>query len=92
MINSQEMIDDLYGILLKLKTKEDCKILLDDLCTFKEVEQMAQRIRAAQLLLEGNTYAQVIAYTDISSATLSRISRCIHHGSGGYFKFLDKKQ
>lgn len=91
MINSKEMIDALYDIILKLESKDDCQILLEDLCTFKEVEQMAQRIKAAQLLLEGNTYSQVIAQTDISSATLSRISRCIQHGSGGYSKFLQDK-
>ncbi|UKI14184.1 MAG: YerC/YecD family TrpR-related protein [Clostridiales bacterium] len=60
----------------------------EDLCTYKEIEQMAQRITAARLLLEGNTYARVIERTDISSATLSRVSRCIQHGSGGYKKFI----
>lgn len=83
-----EMIDLLYGTLVKVKTKEDCALLLEDLCTINEVLQMAQRVKAAQLLLEGNTYAQVIAKTDISSATLSRVSNCIRHGKGGYKKFV----
>jgi len=85
---SGEMIDLLYGTLIKLNTKEDCALLLEDLCTINEVLQMAQRVKAAQLLLEGNTYAQVIAKTDISSATLSRVSNCIRHGRGGYKKFI----
>ena len=63
------------------------RALLEDLCTRKEVEQMAQRIRAARLLKEGKTYQQVIAETDISSATLSRVSRCLQYGSG-YRKLL----
>lgn len=84
-----DMIDGLYNALIKLSTKEDCELLLSDLCTVNEVLQMAQRIRAAELLLEGNTYAQVIAKTDISSATLSRVSSCIRHGKGGYKKFVD---
>jgi TrpR-related protein YerC/YecD len=83
-----EFIDELYSVLIKLETKEDCKALLADLCTYKEIEQMAQRIKAAELLLEGKTYSQVIVATDISSATLSRVSRCIQHGSGGYKKFV----
>ena len=48
---------------------------------------MAERLQAAKLLMEGNTYNQVIAQTDISSATLSRVSRCVQYGSG-YTKFL----
>lgn len=82
-------INELYEIIIKLKSIEDCKVLLDDLCTFKEVEQMAQRAYAAKLFLKGRTYSEIINETDISSTTLSRISRAITHGSGGYKKFLD---
>ena len=63
------------------------KALLSDLCTVKEIEQMAQRVKAAKLLIEGKTYNQVIEETDISSATLSRVSRCVQYGEG-YSKFL----
>lgn len=87
----ENRIEELYEILLKLKTKEDCAALLSDLCTFKEVEQMAQRAYAAKLFLKGNTYNKITQETDLSSATLSRISRCINHGSGGYTKFIDPK-
>jgi TrpR-related protein YerC/YecD len=83
----REMVDELYDILLKLETKEDCQILLEDLCTKKEVEQMAQRVRAARLLSAGNTYVEVIEKTDISSATLSRVSKCLQYGAG-YKKFI----
>lgn len=81
------MINDVYHLLANIKTADDVKILLDDLCTNKEIEQMAQRIVAARLLLEGKTYNQVIEKTDISSATLSRVSRCVKYGEG-YKKFL----
>lgn len=77
----------LYDVLVKVSTPEECSALLEDLCTVKEVEQMAQRIKAAQLLIEGKTYAQVMEETDISSATLSRVSRCVQYGSG-YSRFL----
>lgn len=83
----EKEINDLYELFVSLKSVEDCKDLLEDLCTYKEVEQMAERIRAARLLMEGKTYQEVIALTDISSATLSRISRCVQYGKG-YSKLL----
>ncbi len=78
----EKEINDLYELFVSLKSVEDCKDLLEDLCTYKEVEQMAERIRAAKLLMEGKTYQEVISVTDISSATLSRISRCVQYGKG----------
>ena len=82
-----KMIDDLYDLIASLKSREDCRALFSDMCTNKEIEQMAQRIYAARLLIEGKTYNQVIEETDISSATLSRVSRCVQYGEG-YRKFL----
>lgn len=84
---SKEMIDDLYKLIVSVSSVEDCKDLFDDLCTVKETEQMAQRVRAAKLLIEGKTYNQVTEETEISSATLSRVSRCVQYGKG-YTKFL----
>ena len=81
-ISRQEKIDALYALIAKLENPEDCRALFDDLCTVKEVEKMAERVYAARLLMEGKTYNQVIAETDISSATLSRVSRCVQYGSG----------
>ena len=75
-------LEDFYNLILSLKTVDDCKILFEDLCTYKEVEQMAQRICAAKLLMEGKTYEEVIKVTDISSATLSRVSKCVKYGKG----------
>lgn len=85
---TKEDIDNLYKVLIRLQTLEDCKDLFADLCTNKEIEQMAGRIKAAKLLEEGKTYNQVIEQTNISSATLSRVSRCVQYGKG-YRKFLD---
>ena len=81
------MIEELYDTLLSLQTQEDCKAFFADLCTDKEIDQMAQRVRAARLLKEGKTYAEIIEETDISSATLSRVSRSLQYGDG-YRKFL----
>ncbi|MDO4501428.1 MAG: YerC/YecD family TrpR-related protein [Erysipelotrichaceae bacterium] len=77
-----KMIEDLYEVLLSLESKEECAKLLEDLCTKQEVEQMACRIKAARLLMENKTYNEVIEKTNISSATLSRISRCVKYGEG----------
>ena len=75
-------ISNLFKAILALKTEQECQDFFDDLCTNKEIEQMAQRVCAAKLLMEGKTYNQVIEETDISSATLSRVSRCVQYGKG----------
>lgn len=77
-----EKIAALYRIIAGLQTPQECELLFADLCTNKEVEKMAERLHAAKLLLEGKTYNQVIEETDISSATLSRVSRCVQYGKG----------
>ena len=82
-----KMIDELFELITAIDNKEDCKSLFEDLCTNKEIEQMAQRIKAAKLLIEGNTFNQVTEKCDISSATLSRVSRCVKYGKG-YNKIL----
>ena len=78
----QERIEILYRLIAAIDHVDDCRALFDDLCTVKEVENMAERCYAAKLLMEGNTYNQVMAQSDISSATLSRVSRCVQYGKG----------
>ena len=85
----QDRINDLYQLLAQISDPEDIRLLLDDLCTRKEVENMAERVFAAKLLMDGNTYNQVMAQAEISSATLSRVSRCVQYGKG-YSKLLEK--
>ena len=77
----------LYELIAGIDDPEDIRALFDDLCTRKELEKMAERVFAAKLLLAGNTYNQVIQQADISSATLSRVSRCVQYGTG-YAKLL----
>ena len=73
---------DLCQLLADIRDPGDIAALLQDLCTAKEIENMAERCYAAKLLLAGNTYNQVMAQAKISSATLSRVSRCVQYGSG----------
>ena len=72
----------LYELIAGIQDPEQIRDLFDDLCTRKEIANMAERVFAARLLLEGNTYSQVMSQAEISSATLSRVSRCVQYGSG----------
>lgn len=82
-----EMIEDLCQVLASIDNPEDIRLLLDDLCTIKEVEQMAQRIKAVRLLKENKTYTEIMKDLDISSTTLSRVSRALQYGKG-YSRFI----
>ncbi len=75
-------LQSLCATLAEVSDPEQVRALLDDLCTRKELDNMAERLFAAKLLLEGKTYSQVMAQSNISSATLSRVSRCVQYGKG----------
>lgn len=81
-ISNKEKIRDLFQLITDLDDIKDCEKLFEDLCTRKEVQKMADRVYAAKLLLAGKKYTEVIEETNISSATLSRISQCVQYGSG----------
>ena len=87
--HNENELEMLYELIPLIESREDCRELLEDLCTYKEINAMAQRLHAARLLLEGVTYEQIIEKTGISSATLSRVSKCVKYGSG-YKKLLTK--
>ena len=72
----------LYELIASIEDVESCQAFFEDLCTAKELENMAERCWAAQLLMEGRTYNQVMEQSAISTATLSRVSRCVQYGSG----------
>lgn len=88
-MSREDKLTKLYSVIMKLETQEECRAFFSDLCTDKEQEKMAERIYAAELLMEGKTYSQVMELSDISSATLSRVSRCVQYGEG-YSKLLKK--
>ena len=90
LIPKQQRINALYDLIASIDDPEDIRALFDDLCTRKEIDNMAERVFAAKLLLQGNTYSQVMSQADISSATLSRVSRCVQYGSG-YATLLKEK-
>lgn len=84
--------DALFRAILSLESIEECYDFFEDLCTMKELADMAQRIEAANMLLAGKTYEQIVKNVEISTATISRINRCIQYGSGGYAKILKRAQ
>ena len=88
---NQDKIQQLYQLIADIQNPEDIGALFDDLCTRKEVVNMAERVFAARLLMEGNTYNQVMARANISSATLSRVSRCVQYGNG-YSRLLKNRE
>ena len=87
LLDKYQKIDALFDLIARITDPADCKALFQDLCTAKEIENMAERVYAARLLLEGKTYNQIMELADISSATLSRVSRCVQYGEG-YSKLL----
>ena len=85
-----ETVDALFDAILSLESREECYAFFEDLCTVKEISDMAQRLEAAKLLLGGRTYDQIVKEVEISTATISRINRCIQYGTGGYQSVIEK--
>ncbi|MCL6442778.1 MAG: hypothetical protein K6T83_04850 [Alicyclobacillus sp.] len=84
------MVNQLFEAVLTLKTVEECYQLFDDLCTVGEIRSLAQRLEVARMLRKGYTYHQIEAETGASTATISRVKRCLHYGSDGYAMVLDR--
>ncbi|MBQ3335565.1 MAG: DNA-binding transcriptional regulator [Eubacteriaceae bacterium] len=75
--------------ILSLNNEKECLDFLEDMCTIKEIEDMASRLEIAKLLSEGKTFVDVERETGASSATISRVNRCLKHG-GGYRMVLER--
>ena len=80
----------LVKALLSLENEEECMNFLEDLCTFKELDSMAQRFLVARLLKEGKTFQEIVVKTGASTATISRVNRCLLYGNGGYENIIKK--
>ena len=82
-------IDRLFEIILRLETVEDCYRFFEDVCTIKELTDMAQRLDAAFLLDAGANYQTISQEAGLSTATISRVSKCLKYGTG-YRQAIDK--
>ncbi len=80
----------LVSAMIKLETEEECRAFLEDICTIKEIVDMAQRLDTAFLLDAGCNYQKIGERVGISTATISRVSRCLNYGSGGYKTVIDR--
>ncbi|MBQ7698800.1 MAG: hypothetical protein IJT49_00480 [Clostridia bacterium] len=85
-----DAINSLYKAVLTLDTVEEVAAFFDDLCTIREIQDMSQRFEVALLLHEGKNYGEVSAATGASSATISRVNRCLHYGKNGYKTVIKK--
>lgn len=86
----KEQMDLLVQALLSLQNEEECRQLLNDLCTIREMQDLAQRIEVARLLKAQMTYNDIAQATGASTATISRVNRCLLYGAGGYEKVLSR--
>ena len=87
-----EAFERLFTAFSLMNTKEDCAAFLQDLCTITELQDMAQRLETASLLHKGLNYQTISKQVGVSTTTISRVSRCLNYGAGGYGKALEKLQ
>jgi len=83
-------VDRLFDTILKLSSREECYRFFEDICTVKELMDLAQRLDVAILLDQGVNYQTISQQMNVSTATISRVSKCLNYGSGGYRDALKK--
>ncbi|MCY7779156.1 YerC/YecD family TrpR-related protein [Bacillus haynesii] len=83
-------LDQLFQSILSLKDLEECYRFFDDLCTINEIQSLAQRLEVARMLRDGNTYHKIETETGASTATISRVKRCLNYGNDAYIMALDR--
>lgn len=82
--------EKLFKAILLLKDIDECYSFFEDIFTVRELQDISQRLQVAQLLKEGKSYQIISKETGASTATISRVNRCLVYGSGGYNKILDR--
>ena len=85
-----EDVDTLFKAILSLKDLEECYKFFEDVCTVKEILDIAQRLKTAKMLRSSSSYVEICAETGMSTATISRVSKCLEYGSGGYDLVLNR--
>ncbi len=84
------MTDSLFEAILKLESLEECYAFFEDICTINEIKSLAQRLEVAKLLEQKVTYTEIQTITGASTATISRVNRCLAYGSDGYKLILER--
>lgn len=83
-------LDQLFQAILSLKDLEESYRFFDDLCTINEIQSLAQRLEVARMLRDGNTYHKIETETGASTATISRVKRCLNYGNDAYELVFDR--
>ena len=79
-----EAVDNLFEAVLQLKTKEECYLFFEDVCTINEILSLSQRFEVAGMLRDDKTYLEIAEKTGASTATISRVNRSLNYGNDGY--------
>lgn len=82
--------DNLCKAVLSLKNMEECYQFFEDICTISEIKAMGQRLEVASMLRQGHIYEDIVEHTGASTATISRVKRCLNYGADGYNIVLDR--
>lgn len=82
--------DQLFKAILLLEDEEECYRFFEDICTVNELKSIAQRLEVAKMLKEGATYEEIASKTGASTATISRVKRCLNYGADGYQMVLER--
>ena len=82
--------DQLFAAILSLKNAEECYQFFEDICTISELKAMSQRLEVARMLRQGHTYDDIVVRTGASTATISRVKRCLNYGADGYGIVLER--
>ena len=85
-----EAVDNLFEGILSLKSKEECYIFFEDICTINELLSLSQRFEVAKMLREQKTYLEIAEKTGASTATISRVNRSLNYGNDGYGLVFDR--
>lgn len=85
-----ELTDSLFEAVLLLKNVDECYNFFEDVCTIAEIKAMAQRLEVAKMLKHGKTYTEICEKTGASTATISRVNRCLNYGADGYSLILNR--
>lgn len=87
-----EEVRELFRAILSLDSEEECAAFFEDICTVKEIQDLSQRLQVAAMLNRGEKYQAIEQMTGASTATISRVNKCLVYGSGGYRAVLDKQK
>ena len=88
-----EQVNMLLKAIIGISDIETCRIFFEDVCTIKELQEMSQRLQVAKELKDGKNYQEISKSTGASTATISRVNKCLMYGNGGYsavLKYLEE--